>query len=132
VREDAADDLDAELATITGPPIDVTLKGAGAFGEGEAINAVWAGVEENAALTQLAARCEAAARRAGLKGETRVYRPHVTLAYLNRPEPGRVAAWIQANNLLRSEPFRMAAFGLYSSTLGSQGSVYTLEREYRL
>jgi 2'-5' RNA ligase len=132
VREDVADDLDAELGAIKAAPIDVVLGGVGAFGEGEAISAVWAGVQENAALGQLAARCEAAARRAGLKGEARAYRPHVTLAYLNRPEPARVAAWIQANNRLQSPPFRMAAFGLYSSTLGSQGSAYHLEREYWL
>ena len=56
VREQAADDIDAELARLTGAPIDVTLEGAGAFGEGPDIHAVWAGVAENPALRQLAAR----------------------------------------------------------------------------
>src|ERR1700761_8941751 len=71
VREDVADDLDAELSTLTGAPIDVGLEGVGAFGEGPDIHAVWAGVAENPALRQLAARCEAAAKRARLKPETR-------------------------------------------------------------
>ena len=132
VREDMADDLDAELSTVTGTPLDLELEGVGAFGEGEHIHAVWAGVAENAALRQLAARCEAAARKAGLKAETRAYRPHVTLAYLTRPDPARVAAWIQGHNLLKSPPFRLAAFGLYSSRHGPDGSVYRLEREYPL
>ncbi len=132
VREDVADDLDAELSTLTGPPIDVALEGAGAFGEAEDIHAVWAGVAENPALRQLAARCEAAARRVGLKPEQRAYRPHVTLAYLRHPDPARVAAWIQGHNLLKSPPWRAASFGLYSSHHGPDGSVYRLEREYLL
>ncbi len=130
LREDQADDLDAELAAITSDPIDITLEGAGAFGEGEDIHAVWAGVAESEPLRKLAHRCEAAARRAGLAPEHRLYRPHVTLAYLKRPDPARVAAWIQANNLLKSPTFRMASFGLYSSRLGPDGSAYRMEREY--
>jgi 2'-5' RNA ligase len=130
--EDVAGDLDAALSTVTGTPFELSLEGAGAFGEGEDIRAIWAGVAENAALRQLAARCESAARRSGLKAETRAYRPHVTLAYLNRPEPGRVAVWIQGHNLLKSPSWPVASFGLYSSWRGPDGSAYRLEREYRL
>ena len=132
VREDLADDLDAELSMITAAPLDLELQGVGAFGEGEDIHAVWAGVADNAALRQLAARCESAARKVGLKAETRAYKPHVTLAYLTRPDPARVAAWIQNHNLLHSPPFRVTSFGLYSSRLGPDGSVYRLERDYPL
>ena len=132
VREDMAADLDAELAAISGAPLDLVLQGAGAFGEGEDIHAIWAGVRDNPALRTLAGRCESAARRAGLKGEARAYRPHVTLAYLRRPDPVSVAAWIQDNNLLQSPPFRAERFGLYSSTLGREGSVYRLEAHYPL
>jgi 2'-5' RNA ligase len=132
VREDVADDLDAELSTVSGVPLQLELEGAGAFGEGEDIRAVWAGVREAAGLGQLAARCEAAARRAGLKAETRAFRPHVTLAYLRRPDPDRVAAWVQGHNLLHSPPFTVRAFGLYSSWRGPDGSAYRLERSYPL
>lgn len=132
VREDIADDLDCELSTITAAPFDVGLEGVGAFGEGPDIHAVWAGVAESEPLRALHARCESAARKAGLKAETRAYRPHVTLAYLKRPDPARVAAWIQGHNLLKSPPWRAASFGLYSSRLGPDGRVYRLEREYLL
>ena len=132
VREDVAEDLDLELQKLSGAPLELTLENVGAFGEGYDIHAVWAGVAENAGLRTLAARCEAAARRAGLAGEVRAYRPHVTLAYLSRPQPQDVAAWIQANNLLRSPPFTVSSFGLFSSALGRTGSVYTQERAYRL
>ena len=132
VREDRARDLDAELSAAGGEPFDIVLQGAGAFGEGADIHAVWAGVADSPPLTRLAKACETAARRAGLKPETRNFRPHVTLAYLKRPEPDGVAAWIQANNLLKSPPIRVDRFGLYSSFLGSEGAQYRLEAEYSL
>jgi 2'-5' RNA ligase len=132
IAEDLAEDLDGELATIHAPGLELALSGAGCFGEGEAIDAVWAGVSENPALGRLAHACESAARRCGLKPETRHFHPHVTLAYLRRPEPSAVAAWIQANNLLRSPNFRAQAFGLYSSRRTKEGSRYRLERVYAL
>ena len=132
VREDVARDLDGELMTLSGEPFDLVLQGAGAFGDNEDITAVWAGVAETPALTRLAKACETAARRAGLKPEGRRYRPHVTLAYLRRPDPVAVARWVQANNLLKSPPIRVESFGLYSSHQTKEGSAYRLEAEYPL
>lgn len=132
IPEPVADDIDSALSVVGGPPLDLTLSRVGSFGEGPDIDAVWAGVEDNAALTQLAGRCERAARQAGLKPDTRTYRPHVTLAYVRRPDPRDVAAWEQANNLLKSPPFRATRFGLYSSHQTSEGSRYRLERDYPL
>ncbi len=132
IREDLARDLDAELGAIGGGAFDLVLEGAGAFGEGDDIHAVWAGVAESPELKRLAKACEGAARRVGLKPETRNFRPHLTLAYLRRPAPDKVAAWIQANNLLKSPPIRIDRFGLYSSFLGGEGSQYRLEAEYPL
>ena len=132
INEVQADDLDAEVSTITGAPFDLALAGVGSFGDGEAIQAVWAGVEATEPLRRLAGRKETAARRAGLKAETRAFRPHVTLAHLRYPEPARVAAWIQSHNLLKSPPFAVDRFGLYSSWRGEDGSTYRLERAYPL
>ena len=132
VREDVARDLDSELSTLGGGPFEVVLEGAGAFGEGSDIHAVWAGVAENEPLKRLAKACEGAARRAGLKPERRQFRAHVTLAYLRRTDPDKVAAWIQANNLLKSPPIWVDRFGLYSSFLAGEGAQYRLEAEYEL
>ena len=132
IREDVARDLDAKLMGVGGRPFEIALAGAGSFADGDDINAVWAGVTETPELVRLAAACEAAARRAGLPPDRRRYRPHVTLAYLRRPDPAEVAAWIQANNLLKSPPIRVESFGLYSSVQTKAGSVYELEAEYRL
>ncbi len=130
IREDIADDLDAELSTVASEPFELSLAGTGHFGEGDDIHAIWAGVVDSAPLRQLQKRCEAAARRAGLSAETRAYLPHVTLAYLKRPEPARVAAWEQDHNLLHSPPFRVDRFGLYSSHQTREGSVYRQENSY--
>lgn len=132
VPEDRADDIDLALTQVRGRALSLSLQGVGAFGEGADIHAVWAGVAPDPRLDQLARRCETAARRAGQKPDTRVWRPHVTLAYLRRAEPAAVAAWIQANNLLASPPFPATAFGLYSSWRGEAGSRYRLERLYPL
>ena len=132
VQETTAADLDEELQGIAAPTFDLELAGVGHFGEGAEIHAVWAGVGESRDLRQLAKANESAARRAGLKPETRLYTPHVTLAYLKRASVPEVAAWIQANNLLHSPPFRVDRFGLYSSWRTSEGSAYRLEAEYPL
>ena len=74
-----------------------------------------------------------ALERAGVPPEKREYRPHVTLAYLKpQANPDRIGAWITGHNLLHSPPIRIDRFGLYSSVLTGDGSVYSLEREYLL
>jgi 2'-5' RNA ligase len=132
IREDVARDLDTELSMIHGRPFEIELAGVGAFGDGPDIHAIWAGVAESEPLRRLAKACETAARRSGLKADTRHYRPHVTLAYLRHPDPVEVAAWIQANNLVRPPSIRIDSFGLYSSFLGSEQAHYRLEAEYPL
>jgi 2'-5' RNA ligase len=132
IAERLADDLDAELGAVSGQALTLWLEGVGAFQDGGEVHAVWAGVAENEPLKRLAARCETAARRAGLPADRRAWRPHVTLAYLRRANPVRVAAWIQGHNLLKSPPFRVTSFGLYSSHLAGEGASYRLERSYPL
>lgn len=132
LREDVAHDLDGELSQISSEPFSLELSGVGAFGEGRDIHAIWAGVAENPMLTRLARACETAARRAGLKAETRNFRPHVTLAYLRHADPVEVAQWVQANNLLRSPPIGVDRFTLFSSHQSKEGSFYRHEADYRL
>lgn len=132
VAEDVADDIDQGLEAIVGSPFDLTLEGAGSFGEGDRLRALWAGVVPSQELNVLAGRCERVARSAGLKAETRSFMPHVTLAYLKGAESRHVAAYIQAHNLLKSPTFRVEGFGLYSSWRSADTSVYRLERRYKL
>ena len=134
VDERRAEDLAAELSrAATGGPFEITLKGVGAFGDDHRSHTLWAGLELNERLNVLAGRCRAAAERASVHMEPRVYRPHVTLAYLKtQTNPDRIGAWITGHNLLHSPPIRIDRFGLYSSVLTDDGSHYELEREYLL
>jgi 2'-5' RNA ligase len=127
-----AEDLDLELERIAANPFELVLAGAGSFGEGWRIDTLWAGLEPSEPLERLHGKCEAAARKVGLKPEARRYTPHVTLAYMGPAAEPKVAAWIAEHNLLKSPPFRVDRFGLYSSVLSPSGSRYHLEREYRL
>jgi len=133
VDERRAEDLAAELSRIHGEAFDLELKGVGAFGDAHRSHTLWAGIGPSEALTVLAARCRKAGERAGIEMDPRLYRPHLTLAYLKtQTDPARVGAWITSHNLLHSPPMRMDRFALYSSILSEGGSHYELEREYPL
>lgn len=134
VTEPVGNDIDEALAAIADATarFDIQLKSAGSFGK-EAPHTLWIGASENAALTKLAADCERAARRLGLKPETRKFAPHVTLAYLNNAELGRVHGFEARLGLFESRPFQVESFGLYSSWMRkSAPSLYRLEAEYAL
>lgn len=134
VAEPAADDIDAALDQIAGAnaPFDLALKGVGSFG-GADPHALWIGVADSPALAKLAADCERAARRAGLKPEPRKFAPHVTLAYLAGAAPERVHAFEARHALYEAPPFRVAHFSLYTSFVRRDApSLYRLEAEYPL
>lgn len=125
-------DLETELAQIQGRPFTLSLAGVGAFGDPHQSQTVWAGVSESEPLRALASRCEGAAGRAGLRRDSRSYKPHVTLAYLRGADQEKAAAWLRRHNDLAAGPFQVTWFGLWSSVLHPSGSRYTLEREFAL
>ncbi len=132
VVEPIADELDSELSAIAAPPFSVQLQGAGTFG-GSDPHALWIGAAESDGLVKLAAACERAARRVGLKPEPHKFSPHVTIAYLSAAPLGPVETFAAHHNLFKPPPFRVERFGLYSSwTRKSAPSLYRLEAEYPL
>jgi 2'-5' RNA ligase len=134
LAEPVAEDFASELGRVTSPPFTLRVHGVGVFVEAGEPRAIWAGAQVVEApadrLQILAARCEAAARRAGLAPQRRPFRPHVTLAYLRGADPVEVARWIARHNLLALRGFAVTGFGLYSSRRSRQGSSYRLERAY--
>ena len=117
---DAADDLRVE-------PVAVTLIGAGHFESRSRVSAVWLGVEPSAPLIALRARIEAALVRAGLPPERRKFRPHVTVARMNKGRPDEIHHWLAANTMFRAVPFTAHRFVLFSSVPGPEGPNYTAE-----
>jgi RNA 2',3'-cyclic 3'-phosphodiesterase len=132
VPEPVADDIDAALSAVADStkPFDLQIKGVGTFGSADP-HALWAGVADNPPLMKLAADCERAARRSGLKPEPHKFTPHVTLAYLSHAPLDRVQAFIATHALYETPPFRVGRMGLYSSHIRkSAPSLYRLEAEY--
>lgn len=135
VTEPVGNDIDEALAAIgdVTAPFPLQLKSAGSFGKEEP-HSLWIGASESGALRKLAADCERAGRRLGLKAETRKFSPHVTLAYLSgASDLERVHGFEARLGLFESPPFDVESFGLYSSwTRKSAPNLYRLEAEYAL
>ncbi|MGO1119725.1 RNA 2',3'-cyclic phosphodiesterase [Rhodovibrionaceae bacterium A322] len=134
--EHSAADVDAALQGISLPAFDLQLEGMGTFTEGKRLKALWAGVQPNPALNHLQSKVEKAIIRAGLPLERRKFKPHVTLARFKGQAPvPRLDQYLQANALLRTAPFPVQDFVLYSSILTHDGAhyepevIYPLERE---
>ena len=127
-----ARDLDHELAQIAMPAFEISVGGVGYFGKSEP-TALWAGVTpKSPELEILAQRCRRAARRVGLKPESRPYAPHVTLAYCKGTHISEAASFQQRFADFRSEPFWVEQFELYSSARTKAGSQYIAEAVYPL
>lgn len=131
VDERMARDIDEALQTVHAPAFTFELAGVGDFG-GKDPHALWAGVRSNEHLIHLQKKVESALVRLGLEAETRKYTPHVTLARLRNAPHEKVAEFIAHHSLFNSGPITVNDFALYSSQLGSGGSVYRVESVYPL
>lgn len=110
----------------------LNLKGLGVFPLRGDPDTLWAGVERNEALHSLRNKVESIAVRNGVTPESRKFHPHVTLARVRDCRPDWVGTYLAAHSLLSIPEIPVQSFGLYSSRLGPEGAVHTLEREYML
>lgn len=124
--------IEDALAAVQLAPFTVSVAGVGCFPPRGAPRILWAGLDEAAPLHELHARVERALTRAGLPPEGRKYTPHVTLARLRDPPRAKVVQVLQHLALLRTAPFRIDAFQLYSSVRSPRGSKYRIEHHYPL
>jgi 2'-5' RNA ligase len=131
VDENVAHDIDDALAGIRAPAFTLELAGVGEFG-GKNPRALWAGVRANDALLHLQKKIETALQRIGLPAEERKFSAHVTLARMRSAPREKVVQFLTHHALFASGPFPVDRFVLFSSQLGSGGSVYHSERTYPL
>jgi 2'-5' RNA ligase len=127
-----AEEIDHALAALKVPVFTLSLAGVGTFAKGGRGGALWVGVERNPQLDHLQSKIEIALQRCGLEPERRRFQPHLTLARLDGSAETRVAAFMQAHNLFRTDPVPVEHFTLFSSLLGNDSPVYTPEVEYAL
>jgi RNA 2',3'-cyclic 3'-phosphodiesterase len=131
VDENVAHDIDDALGGIRAPSFVLELAGVGEFG-GKKPRALWAGVRANDALLHLQKKIETALQRIGLPPEERKFSAHVTLARMRAAPREKVVQFLTHHALFASGPFAVESFALFSSHLGSGGSVYHQERVYPL
>ena len=126
--------IDDALQGIHVPAFSLQLHGVGQFGTGKQAraHALWAAARPNPALDHLQRKVDTAIRRVGQPQDAHKFTPHVTLARMRHPEPGRVLEWLTHNALYTSSEFPVTAFHLYSSRLTSDGSLYRIEQDYPL
>jgi 2'-5' RNA ligase len=131
VNEAIARDIDTELGRISAAPFEIALSGVGSFG-GREPSALWAGVSAPPDLARLVSACETAIRNCGLAPESRKYKPHVTLAYLNGALDHEVAHFLSDAAEFRTARFPVDHFCMYASRATRAGSRYTEEAVYPL
>jgi RNA 2',3'-cyclic 3'-phosphodiesterase len=127
-----AEEIDAALMALRGRSFMLAFAGVGTFDKAGRSTALWLGVERNEALDRLRAKIETALQRIGLEPERRRFMAHVTLARLDGVAEARLASYVQAHNLFRTDPVEVGHFTLFSSWPGNEQPVYTPEVAYAL
>ena len=117
--------VDALEAAVTGvAPFRFRTARLGAFASLEKANVVWAGLEDGgaAAMSDVAARVEAACERLGFAREKRTFHPHVTLARLAETRAVKEVV-LPLSEQMFSES-RVDGVILFESETKPSGSVY--------
>ncbi len=118
------------LDTFEADAFSITINGLGTFGgEPHSLHAV---VEETPPLASLARQLDRLALSLGCPRLKHPFRPHVTLARMQYPDPLRLAGYLQQNATLKFEPFFVHRFALFSSRPRTGGGPYAIEGLYPL
>jgi len=135
--EDQLPSLDNVLATLRSRhPIDITLHQFGWFLKAGAPRVLWAGVDGGAALVQLAQQTSDALVSLGIALDPHPFTPHLTLARIKlaQTQSNVPLAFLHAKvEELQSAViglFQAGGFHLYSSSPGSDSSIYRKIRSY--
>jgi 2'-5' RNA ligase len=131
IGEDVAADIDDALSRLRARAFTLQIAGTGVFG-GERPRSLWAGVERSPKLAGLRDKVEQALLRTGLSPEPRKFSPHVTLARLRDPPPGKLRDFLVAHARFRADPLRVEGFSLIASFQTKSGSVYEDQADYPL
>lgn len=129
--EECADTIDLALSQIRASAVHLAVRGVGAFARDKGPSALWADAAASDGLDNLAMKVRHALRHAGASPDCRTFKPHITLARLNRSS-GPIDHWLMTNGALAIDAGRVDRFGLYESRLGSGGSSYHLLSDYPL
>ncbi len=135
VDESTLAELHGALSVIRARPVPLEIAGLDLLG-GSRSQILFAGVRVDAALDTLQGRVARAARSVAITLPRRRFRPHVTLARLNRApnalEAARLGAFLQAHSLDLAIDCEATRFCLYRSDLGHGPARYDELASYSL
>lgn len=113
-------------------PLELTVRGTGAFPNVRRPSIVWAGVGPlEGGLSDVQSQAETAAREVGLKPEKRAFKPHLTLARIKDPRnAGALRPALARHAGFALDAFPVSSVSLFSSELTPKGPNYTRLREF--
>ena len=122
VERRIVDAVAEHVAAVRPPRLELALGPLGTFRRGRLTRVVWLGVTTGAAeLAKLATLVDAECVKAGLEGEERAFKSHLTLARARLREGADLPSLAPAPEL---GPWRADDLVLYSSRPGPGGSIY--------
>lgn len=142
VSDEKAKGIRAELGAVRGPSaIEIIFRGAGFFPNARHPRVLWAGVQADANLAELAGEIDRRLEPLGIARETRGFRPHMTLARFKSEQglPALQAALASFEKNAASAHGSGLEFGrgsfeefhLIQSTLRPEGALYTTLASFR-
>jgi 2'-5' RNA ligase len=127
------DELVERLAEVAGrrDEFELRLQGAGSFPNPAQGKVLWAGVAgDTEPLERLSASSRSAAVRAGVEVDGSKFRPHLTLARVNRPM--ELTRWLRVFELYSGPSWQVDEIALIQSQPGHGGSRYTVHEVFAL
>ena len=126
--EDRLGDLTSVLRSlIHRSPIDIAVSGIGWFPNPRSPRILYAGIEADEGLAELAGDTDAATGSLGVERETRKFSPHLTLARIKDQAVSLtpLREVLEKTEAVEFGRFRADRFHLYHSRPGPAGSMYT-------
>jgi 2'-5' RNA ligase len=125
-------DIKEALTEILRPAFSLSLRGVGFFPPRGMPKVVWVGIEPGEEVDRLRRDIEKTLFAAGIPKEQQKFVPHLTLARLKDANISRLQGFMAGNSLLRSPPFAVTAFTLFSSQLTAKGALHSEVAVYPL
>lgn len=132
VDEETAKKLIRELSAIQAPGFDLKLFSLGCFPNRRQTRVLWAGLEPEPLLLNLASLVQKAAFSCNIPQEERPFSAHITLARLKSPVAREVAVFLDQPLREKISPFSVKDFILFQSHLTSSGAVHSPLKTFRL
>lgn len=129
----AQPEIEKALDDLTVRPFLLPVEGVGRFPEKGSARVLWAGLgNAHPHLFQLKKRMEDALFQIGLEPEKQIYRPHLTLARVNKPAVETVKQFLKRHHDFAAPPFRVESFTLYWSVVREGRRLHLPERVWPL